>query len=1135
MGARIAAHDWTSNPIGPPEQWPDELTLALNLCLHSAIPTAIYWGPDLRLLYNDAWAPIPAEKHPGALGQPAREVWSDIWSVVGPQFEQVLRTGEGVSSFDQMLPMERGGRVQETYWNYSLSAIRGHDGGVLGIFNQGNETTAIVLSRRAQEAETERLREMVQQAPGAIALLRGPDHVFELANPQYQELTGHRDLVGRKVADALPEVVPQGFIDLLDSVYRTGQAHVAKSARVSLSRDPRTGPEERLLDFVYQPVRDAAGHIVGIFVDVADVTEERRAVEALRESETRFRQVSESAPVMLWMGDPSGKCIYLNRALRDFWGVSDETFENFDWGATIHPDDAAALYEPFATAMSERTPFSVEARYKRADGAYRIISTEAQPRFDDAGRFLGMIGVNIDVTEARKAEADLRNETHRLSVLNRMAASVASGTSLDHLVQTITDAGTELTEAEFGAFFYNVQDDSGESYMLYALSGAPLEAFSNFPMPRATAIFRPTFHGESIVRSDDILQDPRYGKNAPHRGMPEGHLPVRSYLAVPVVSGTGEVHGGLFFGHSQPGQFGPEHEQLLSGIAGQAATAIDRTRLFQSAERELRERRRVEDALRQSEARLRGITNSIDQMIWSTRPDGYHDYFNDRWYEYTCVPHGSTDGEGWNDIFHPDDQERAWALWRQCLASGDPYHIEYRLRHRSGQYRWVLGRAQAVRDADGNIERWFGTCTDIQDIVEAREVLARSREDLEREVAERTNDLMTAEEQLRQSQKMEAVGQLTGGIAHDFNNMLAVVIGALNLLRRRMARGESDLGRYIDAAMDGATRAASLTQRLLAFSRQQPLSPEPVDANRMMAEMGELLMRTLGEQIRIETVLAAGLWRTHADPIQLQSAILNLSVNARDAMPDGGRLTIETANTFIDDPYAREHQLSPGQYVMIAVTDTGTGMTPEVVSRAFDPFFTTKSVGKGTGLGLSQVFGFIRQSGGHVKLYSELGIGTAVKIYLPRYMGAERPPVIEREAMSPASGDKNETILVVEDEERVRAYSVEALRELGYNVIAAPNGPEALRLLDGMSDKGDTGDIGDIALLFTDVIMPDMTGAQLAKLARQRRPDLKVLYTTGYTRNAIVHNNVLDPGTNFLPKPFSVEQLATKVRSVLDS
>ncbi|HTV67893.1 MAG TPA: CHASE3 domain-containing protein [Rhizobiaceae bacterium] len=382
----------------------------------------------------------------------------------------------------------------------------------------------------------------------------------------------------------------------------------------------------------------------------------------------------------------------------------------------------------------------------------------------------------------------------------------------------------------------------------------------------------------------------------------------------------------------------------------------------------------------------------------------------------------------------------------------------------------------------------------------------------------------TAESQVRQMQKMEAVGQLTGGIAHDFNNMLAVIVSAMNLIQRKLARGENDIGKFVDSAMDAAQRAASLTGRLLAFARQQPLAPQVIETNRLVADMSDMLRRTLGESIHVETVLAGGLWKTRADPGQVENAILNLAVNARDAMGDGGRLTIETANAYLDDAYAASHTEVPaGQYVMIAVTDTGAGMAPDVAARAFEPFFTTKPISKGTGLGLSQVFGFVKQTGGHVKIYSEIGSGTTLKIYLPRYFGEDVQPV---EAVPvKAQVAPTETVLVVEDDERVRAGTVDTLRELGYVVIHAGGGDEALRLLSQTPG---------VALLFTDIVMPDMNGRKLADEARTRHPALKVLYTTGFTRNAVVHNGVLDHGVNFIAKPFTIDQLSQKLREVLE-
>jgi signal transduction histidine kinase/CheY-like chemotaxis protein len=404
----------------------------------------------------------------------------------------------------------------------------------------------------------------------------------------------------------------------------------------------------------------------------------------------------------------------------------------------------------------------------------------------------------------------------------------------------------------------------------------------------------------------------------------------------------------------------------------------------------------------------------------------------------------------------------------------------------------------------------------------ARDRLVASNEQLLEQVKRRE----TAESQLRQAQKMEALGQLTGGIAHDFNNMLGVIMGAHDLASRRMQKGDFNIDRFLNAAITAADRAAALTQRLLAFARQQPLAPRRLDANKMIANMSDLLHSTLGEQIHIETVAAAGLWTIHADPQQLENALINIAVNARDAMPGGGKLTIETANTHLDDAYCRQNpEVEPGQFALIAITDTGLGMPPEVAARAFDPFFTTKAAGKGTGLGLSQVYGFVKQSHGHIKVYSELGSGTTVKIYLPRLIGDAQE--VRREVTEPIrTGTRSEIILVVEDDALMRRLATDALHELGYTVFEADSAASALTTLDR---------VAEVKLLFTDVVMPDMNGKKLADEAARRRPDLKVIFTTGYTANAVVHGGTLDQGVNFLSKPFTLDQLAAKVRSVLDT
>jgi two-component system NtrC family sensor kinase len=398
-------------------------------------------------------------------------------------------------------------------------------------------------------------------------------------------------------------------------------------------------------------------------------------------------------------------------------------------------------------------------------------------------------------------------------------------------------------------------------------------------------------------------------------------------------------------------------------------------------------------------------------------------------------------------------------------------------------------------------------------------ILMRTK-DLHREAARRA----AAEETLRQSQKMEAIGQLTGGIAHDFNNLLTVIIGNLDIALRKCA--DTALERPLRNALMGGQRAAQLTQKLLAFSRRQPLSPRPVDANRLIAAMSDLLRRSLGEKIDIETVGGAGLWRTEVDAAELEAAILNLAINARDAMPEGGKLTIETTNAHLDEDYARTlDDVKAGQYVLISVTDSGEGMTADVIEHAVEPFFTTKKEGQGTGLGLSQVYGFVRQSGGHLKIYSEQGQGSTVKIYLPRRVPDDADNEVPTQPR--ANGGAGEAILVVEDDEGVRSYTGEILDELGYRVLVAPDARDALRFIEQPERH--------IDLLLTDMVMPGLNGRQLADAARALRPDLPVLFMTGYSRNAIVHQGRLDSGLSLIQKPFGRDALAAKVREALDA
>jgi PAS domain S-box-containing protein len=456
-------------------------------------------------------------------------------------------------------------------------------------------------------------------------------------------------------------------------------------------------------------------------------------------------------------------------------------------------------------------------------------------------------------------------------------------------------------------------------------------------------------------------------------------------------------------------------------------------------------------------------------------------------------------------------EDRAADVPTQALeraARDGRYELEGWRCRKDGTQFWANAVIDAIRDTDGKL---LGFAKITRDLTERRQTQL---------------ELEKSNEQLMQSQKMEAIGQLTGGIAHDFNNMLTGISGSLELMDARLAQGRfNDFGRYIATARGAAARAAALTHRLLAFARRQPLDPKAINANKLIASMEEMVRRTVGPATHIETVLAIGLWPTLCDPSQLENALLNLCVNARDAMPNGGRITIETANSWLDERAARQRDMQPGQYVAICVSDTGTGMTPDVLARAFDPFFTTKPAGQGTGLGLSTIYGFARQSSGQVRIYSEVGQGTSVHLYLPRHLGdAENEEAVLQLDQAPKAG-AGETVLVVDDEPSVRMLVAEVLEELGYSSIEASDGLSGLKVL-----RSDVR----IDLLITDVGLPGgLNGRQMADAARANRPDLKVLFITGYAENAAIGNGHLEPGMHVLTKPFAMDILAARIRSVI--
>lgn len=809
------------------------------------------------------------------------------------------------------------------------------------------------------------LLQTIRASGSQISLFWGPDLVA-LYNDAYAATIGrkHPHAFGRPAAEHWSELWDD-LGPLLRGVFETEETFTARDRPFYIERS-ETG-ETAYFDVSCSPVAGDDGVTAGVLCIVSETTErvlaERRLQGReidLRESEERaraqadqFEAIFQASPVGLAVFDAELRYLRVNDRLAEWNGVSADAHV----GRTIPeivPDLSEQALDIYRRVLGgelllgQEVVGTTDARPDEP-GVWR---ENWVPLRNAGGDIVGVVVSCEDVTEERKAQRAVES-------LNRVGLALSQQQDLEGLVQIVTDAGVALSDASFGAFFYNVTDTAGESYLLYALSGAPRKAFEGFAMPRNTPLFAPTFGGTGIVRLDDVLQDPRYAQNPPHHGMPKGHLPVRSYLAVPVTTRSGEVLGGLFYGHSEPGRFTARHEQLLASLAGQAAVAIENARLI-----------------------------------------------------------------------------------------------------------------QRVRDAN---------------------------ETLERRVAERTAALNEAHEALRQSQKMEAMGQLTGGVAHDFNNLLTPIVGSLDLLRVRKI-GDERAQRLIDGALQSAQRASMLVQRLLAFARRQPLQPSAVDMAALVDGMAGLIASTLGPQIRVTVDKPDGLPAAFADQNQVEMALLNLSVNARDAMPDGGTLRISLSAMTIPFGHAR---LKPGEYICLSVADSGTGMDADTLARAVEPFFSTKGIGRGTGLGLSMVHGLASQLGGALLLSSIPGLGTNAELWLPvsPTTGVSEPkPTFS--AGSPGSG----LVLLVDDEEGVSTTTAAMLEALGYEVIVAGSASAALDHLH----QGVRPDI-----LLSDHLMPGMTGTQLAHVVRERLPATHVVIMSGYA-----DLDALSPDFAHLRKPF---------------
>ncbi|WP_020653391.1 PAS domain-containing protein [Massilia niastensis] len=920
LGKIIDAFDWGATSLGPLAGWTPVLRTTVDLILRSPVPIVTLWGEDGVMIYNDAYSGFAGGRHPRLLGSRVREGWPEV-ADFNDNVMKVGLAGGTLSYTDQELTLHRNGQPEPVWMNLDYSPIVDEHGAIVGVIAIVVETSAKVRAERYLSGERGRLRNMFEQAPGFMAMLAGPDHVFQLANEAYLGLVERHNVLGRPLREAVPEAAEQGFIALLDEVHRTGKPYAAGEAGIWLAGADGVR-RLHFVDFVFQPLRGEDGKVLGVFVQGSDVTERVRAGRALRESEARFRTFAQAMPNQVWAADAEGVLSWCNRQVHEYTGLGFEQLRSGSWSGIVHPVDLPAVDARWSIAVASGKAYECELRMRQADGGYRWHLARAVPLRGDDGAATGWIGTCTDI-EDQKTTAE-----HYAALSNDLEGKVALRTA--------------------------------ERDRMWRLS--------------------------------------------------------KDILLVAHFDGTVEA-----------------------------------------------------------------ISPAVGALLG--------------WSDADIV------GRSFLDLVHPDDRAATVAQMESLGRGGYVYKFENRYRRKDGSYcllSWTAAPDEGYIHAIG------------RDIT------------LDREQAE---TMRRTELALQQSQKMETIGKLTGGVAHDFNNLLQIISGNLQLLQMA-GKDRGDGARWIESARSAVEKGAKLASYLLAFGRRQPLEPKVVRIGRLVSGMEDMLRRALGEEIKIEMVISGGLWTTAVDVAQVENALLNLAINARDAMDGAGRMTIEATNAVLDDMYCRTHvDVLPGQYVRLAVSDTGPGMPPEVLGRAFEPFFSTKEEGKGTGLGLSMVYGFVKQSGGHVKIYSEPGQGTTVKIYLPRSTGAEEP-IGPLDAQPLAIGG-SETVLVAEDDEAVRATVVEMLGQLGYRVLKAADAAQALVVIESGVP---------IDVLFTDVVMPGtLRSVDLARMARERLPNLAVLFTSGYTENAIVHGGRLDPGVELLGKPYTRESLARRIRQVIAS
>lgn len=814
--------------------------------------------------------------------------------------------------------------------------------------------------------------------------------------------------------------------------------------------------------------------------------EARARLEDIREGEARLKLAIAAGGLGAWTFDiSSGDLDASDNCKAHFGRDPSDRFDYADLLASIHDEDRPDMLEAIEQSVTNGDDYNIEYRCAWPDGSLHWVRISGRVEFDPAGRPVRVVGVSQEITAQRRTEA----RRNALLLLGDRLRPMTGPDEMSYCAAEILGQTLEVSRAGYGMI-----DPVRETITIkrdWCMPGT--DSLAGTLHFRDYGSYIEDLKRGGLVAIADARLDHRTRETA---GALEA-IHARAVLNMPIVEAEGFV-ALLYLNHIDSRSWPDDDIAFVRDVADRTQAAIDRRNaeialasLAATLERQVEERTRERD---------RTWQNSQDLLV-IIGPDGRYKSANPAWQTILGWSPNEVLGKDYLAFCHQDDVQATHQAFKTSLSGPLP-HFKHRVRHADGSFRWVSW----VAAPEGDFVYASG-----------RHVTAEQ---------EAQEALENAQEQLRQAQKMEAVGQLTGGLAHDFNNLLAAISGSLELMQTRIAQGRSkEIDRYVDIAQQATRRASALTHRLLAFSRRQTLDPRPTDVNRLITSLGDLLRRSVGPTVDVEIVGAGGLWTTLVDPNQLENAVLNLCINARDAMPDGGRVTIETSNKWFDRDAARARDLPAGQYVALCVTDTGTGMSAETMQRAFDPFYTTKPLGEGTGLGLSMIYGFARQSGGQVRIYSELGHGTTMCIYLPRstQQEAEEAEFSIAPEEQPSSGGSR--VLVVDDEPAIRALVVDVLADLGCNAIEAGDGLAGLTILE--SDV-------PIDLLITDVGLPKgMNGRQLADAARVGRPELKVLFITGYAENAVVGNGQLGAGMHVLTKPFSIDVLASRIRELV--